>query len=103
MHAKSRLSSELIQIAHDNQVNDLAFPHEYSEVFATAGMGCIRVWHLATCRELLRISVPNLECNCITFAPVSRVWQCLLTVAFLAGLHAIPRAALGHGLRLVLG
>ncbi len=41
-----------------------------SEVFATAGMGYIRVWHLATCRELLRIAVPNLECFCVSFATV---------------------------------
>jgi hypothetical protein len=52
-------------------VSDLAFPAGYGEVFATASVGCIRVWHLLTCRELLRINVPNLTCNCVIFAPVS--------------------------------
>jgi cilia- and flagella-associated protein 52 len=61
------LTEELIQTAHADKINDMAFPHEYSEVFATAGTGQIRVWHLSSCRELLRINVPNLECHCITF------------------------------------
>lgn len=66
-----RFQDELIQTAHDDKINDLAFPYEYSEVFATAGVGYIRVWHLATCRELLRINVPNLECHCVAFTVVS--------------------------------
>jgi WD40 repeat protein len=66
-----RFADELLQTAHSEKINALAFPHEYSEVFATAGVGCIRVWHLTTCRELLRIAVPNLECHCVTFSTVS--------------------------------
>mmetsp|Transcript_4864 Transcript_4864/g.10439 ORF Transcript_4864/g.10439 Transcript_4864/m.10439 type:complete len:634 (-) Transcript_4864:766-2667(-) len=58
---------ELVQTAHAEKINDLAFPHEFSEVFATCGLGYIRVWHLATCRELLRIAVPNLEAQCVAF------------------------------------
>ena len=27
----------------------------------------IRIWHLDTCRELLRIVVPNLDCKCVAF------------------------------------
>ncbi|GLC39328.1 Cilia- and flagella-associated protein 52 [Pleodorina starrii] len=65
--ATGRLKEELIQTAHADKINGLAFPHEYSEVFATCGTGFIRLWHLTTCRELLRISVPNLECHCVTF------------------------------------
>ncbi|KAL6756928.1 WD40-repeat-containing domain protein [Haematococcus lacustris] len=64
----SKLTDELLQTSHAEKINDLSFPHEFSEVFATAGINFIRVWHLATCRELLRIAVPNLECNCIVFA-----------------------------------
>jgi WD40 repeat protein len=75
---RHRLTSELVQTSHSERVNDLAFPHEYSEVFATAGVGNIRVWHLATCRELLRIEVPNLECNCVIFSTV-RVCLCVST------------------------
>jgi len=66
-----RLSEELLQTAHAEKINALAFPVGYSEVFATAAPGCIRVWHLDSCRELLRISVPNLECKCLVFAVVS--------------------------------
>jgi WD40 repeat protein len=67
-----RLSEELVQTAHCDKVNSLAFPADYSDVFATCGTGYIRVWHLSTCRELLRITVPNLECLCVAFTPVSR-------------------------------
>lgn len=67
-----RLEFELVQTAHSEKVSDLAFPAGYGEVFATASVGCIRVWHLLTCRELLRINVPNLTCNCVIFAPVSQ-------------------------------
>lgn len=63
------MTEQLVQTAHMDKVNDLAFPYEYSEVFATCGIGYIRVWHLQTCRELLRIAVPNLECHCVAFTP----------------------------------
>lgn len=59
-----------MQTAHSDKISGLAFPHQYGEVFATCSLGCIRVWHLRGCRELLRISLPNLECRCVTFAPV---------------------------------
>lgn len=29
----------------------------------------MRVWHLPTCRELLRISLPNLDCKAVAFSP----------------------------------
>lgn len=60
-----------MQTAHSDKINALAFPEGYGEVFATAGPGGIRVWALATCKELLRIAVPNLECHCVAFKPVS--------------------------------
>ncbi len=68
-----RFVEELVQTAHSERVNDMAFPHEFSDVFATCGVGYIRVWHLATCRELLRISVPNLEAHCVTFSMVGGI------------------------------
>lgn len=64
----NRFVEELFLTAHSERVNGLAFPHELGEVFATCGVGYIRVWHLATCRELLRISVPNLEAHCVIFS-----------------------------------
>ena len=70
-----------MQTSHSERVNDLAFPYEFSDVFATCGLGCIRIWHLTTCRELLRISVPNLEAHCVTFSTVRKAvawrrWGC---------------------------
>jgi hypothetical protein len=59
-----------VQTAHSDKIFGLAFPASYGEVFATCSAGGIRVWHLAGCRELLRISLPNLDCKCVTFAPV---------------------------------
>jgi hypothetical protein len=66
-----RFEEQTVQTAHSDKISGLAFPDQYGEVFATCSLGCIRVWHLKGCRELLRISLPNLECRCITFAPVS--------------------------------
>mmetsp|Transcript_7857 Transcript_7857/g.22457 ORF Transcript_7857/g.22457 Transcript_7857/m.22457 type:complete len:631 (+) Transcript_7857:239-2131(+) len=63
------LQVELLQTAHSRKINDIAFPFMYSAVFATASRGEIRVWNIQTCRELLRIVVPNLECHCVRFLP----------------------------------
>ncbi|KAI8927862.1 WD40-repeat-containing domain protein [Entophlyctis helioformis] len=52
---------------HYSQINDICFPMESSDVFATASDTDIRIWNAHTSSELLRISVPNLECKCITF------------------------------------
>eukprot|EP00879_Flechtneria_rotunda_P026720 GHRR01028541.1.p1 GENE.GHRR01028541.1~~GHRR01028541.1.p1 ORF type:complete len:378 (+),score=118.14 GHRR01028541.1:71-1204(+) len=65
----NKFSSEVVQTAHSQKINGLAFPVQYGEVFVTCSAGSIRVWHLAGCRELLRINLPNLECKCVTFAP----------------------------------
>jgi hypothetical protein len=64
------MEAQLVQTAHSEAVTGLAFPAGYGEVFATASVGGIRVWHLPTCRELLRIAVPNLTCSAVIFAPV---------------------------------
>ena len=65
------MSAHLLHTAHAQRISDVTFPHAYSEVFASSGFGEIRVWHLQTRRELLRISVPNLDCLCIAFSQVS--------------------------------
>lgn len=70
-----RLSEDVVQTAHPDKIFGLAFPANYGEVFATCSAGGIRVWHLAGCRELLRISLPNLDCKCVTFAPVSTAYK----------------------------
>lgn len=54
---ENRLVCELEQTNHFEQINDIAFPAEYSALFATCS-GCdIRVWHATEYRELMRIQV----------------------------------------------
>jgi WD40 repeat protein len=59
---------ELRLTCHSDRINGVCFPGGYSELFATCADNDIRVWHLRTRAELLRIQVPNLECLCVTFA-----------------------------------
>jgi hypothetical protein len=68
--AACRFEEQIVQTAHSDKISGLAFPHQYAEVFATCSLGCIRVWHLRGCRELLRVSLPNLECRCLAFTQV---------------------------------
>lgn len=49
------------------KINDVCFPHHYSEVFATCGMNEIRIWNTKNRQELLRIEVPGVECNSVAF------------------------------------
>lgn len=58
---------EIRSTCHYDKVNDIAFPHEYSEVFGTCSRNDIRIWNSKTRQELLRIHVPNLECYCLGF------------------------------------
>jgi len=60
-------SADLKGTAHHDPINDCAFPKAYSELFATSAGSEIRVWHSRSMNELMRIRVPNLECNCIAF------------------------------------
>mmetsp|Transcript_9086 Transcript_9086/g.9044 ORF Transcript_9086/g.9044 Transcript_9086/m.9044 type:complete len:368 (-) Transcript_9086:27-1130(-) len=63
------LKAELRNTCHYERINDIAFPLNYSEVFATCSINDIRVWNARNRQELLRIQVQNLECNCIGFTP----------------------------------
>ncbi|CAG9315816.1 unnamed protein product [Blepharisma stoltei] len=63
------LKAELRNTCHYERINDVAFPLNYSEVFATCSINDIRVWNARNRQELLRIQVQNLECNCIGFTP----------------------------------
>ncbi|KAI8436343.1 hypothetical protein MSG28_004377 [Choristoneura fumiferana] len=53
---------------HRCAINDIAFPRGMSGVFATAGAGDVRVWCVATCQELLRVTVPNFTCSAVLFS-----------------------------------
>lgn len=54
--------------ANFSGVCDSSCDRNYSEVFATASKDDIRVWHTETCKELLRISVPNFTCSTVKFS-----------------------------------
>ncbi|KAL4465728.1 hypothetical protein ABPG72_015129 [Tetrahymena utriculariae] len=62
-----KLNPELRNTCHYERINDIAFPYNYSDVFATCSTTDIRVWNARNRQELLRIQVPNLECYCVTF------------------------------------
>jgi WD40 repeat protein len=53
--------------SHYAVVNDVCFPQDSSDIFATASDTDIRIWNATNNRELVRIAVPNLECKCIIF------------------------------------
>jgi WD40 repeat protein len=63
-----QLRPELRNTCHYEKINDIAFPYNYSEVFATCSLNDIRVWNARNRQELLRVQVPNLECFCVTFS-----------------------------------
>ena len=65
----STLVSEIRNTCHYDRVNDVCFPKDYSDVFATCSKNDVRIWNSKTRQELLRIHVPNLECFCIGFMP----------------------------------
>lgn len=62
-----QLNAELRNTCHYSKINDVAFPYNYSDLFATCSVNDIRIWNAKNRQELLRIQVPNLECNCVAF------------------------------------
>jgi len=57
---------ELRSSSHFGRINDVAFPKGYSDLFVTASVNDIRVWHARNQNELLRIQLKNLECLCVS-------------------------------------
>lgn len=53
---------------HTSAVYDLAFPPDYSKVFATASKNDVRVWSVDTLQELLRVTVRNCSCSGVLFS-----------------------------------
>jgi len=47
----------LLKTCHKNDVNDIVFPANKNELFATAGVGDVRIWQTTTGKELRRIEV----------------------------------------------
>ncbi|KAH7823813.1 putative WD repeat-containing protein 16 [Monocercomonoides exilis] len=64
------MKASLKGTCHTGPVTGVAFPLSTSEIFASCSQsGDIRLWHMATGNELLRIEVPNQECLCVCFNP----------------------------------
>jgi WD40 repeat protein len=59
------MSTELRGTCHFDRINDVCFPKDFHKVFVTCSVNDIRVWNALRRQELLRIQVPNLECNCV--------------------------------------
>ena len=62
------LEMHLKASSHFSKINSVAFPNDYSEVFATCGQEQVRVWSTDTKKELLRMCVPHVECFDIDFS-----------------------------------
>lgn len=67
------LSADLSKVAmvatcHSGPVNQVIFPEGSGDLIVTASTGDLRVWHLPTARELLRVKLPTLACLscCVT-------------------------------------
>ncbi|KAL1517593.1 hypothetical protein ABEB36_001334 [Hypothenemus hampei] len=59
--------AKLILTCHTSVIHDVAFPHNFSEVFATASSDSVRIWSMSTMQELLRICVRNFSCSRVVF------------------------------------
>lgn len=91
---------KLLKTCHTSTINDIAFPHDFSSCFATAGHETIRIWSSTKRQELLRIIVPNFTSKAVVFAydgkSIVSAWNDGLIRAFtpLTGklIYAIPNA-----------
>ena len=61
----STFTPELRGTCHYDEIFDLKFPRNCSELFVTASVQDIRVWNAPQREELLRIKVPNISCFAI--------------------------------------
>ncbi|CAG9771369.1 unnamed protein product [Ceutorhynchus assimilis] len=64
----NNFNAALIVSCHTSTIYDIAFPTNFSEVFATASHNNVRVWSMTTMQELLRICVRNFTCSSVVFA-----------------------------------
>lgn len=61
------LQTELRATCHCSPIKQIVFPNEFSDLFATCAHGDVRLWNAVTHAELLRVQVPNVTCQCMTF------------------------------------
>jgi WD40 repeat protein len=57
------LEPELRSTAHHTPVTSACFPQGCSDLLLTSGFGNIRIWNIRNNREVLRVQVPNANCN----------------------------------------
>lgn len=58
--------ADLLSTAHVEGVKDVIFPRDCSDLFVTCSSGGdVRVWNAKKRAEILRVRVPNLECNAV--------------------------------------
>lgn len=61
--------ADLLSTAHASRVKDVVFAAGCSDLFVTCSMGGdVRVWNAKNRTELLRIRVPNLECESVVIS-----------------------------------
>nr|XP_029732385.1 cilia- and flagella-associated protein 52-like [Aedes albopictus] len=95
-----KTSLRLLKTCHTNAVYDIAFPYNFSLVFATSSHESIRIWSTSRMQELLRIVVPNFASSSIVFSrdgkSIISAWNDGVIRAFtpLSGklIYAIPNA-----------
>ncbi|MGH0168710.1 UNVERIFIED_CONTAM: hypothetical protein FKN15_055201 [Acipenser sinensis] len=56
-----------VKFSNNNDAVFITAGNGTSELFATCSKNDIRVWHSDTCKELLRITVPNMTCHAVEF------------------------------------
>lgn len=66
-YVNQKLEATLVSTCHSKRINDVAYPNGTSEIIATCSVNDIRLWNAYKGRELVRIKLPNLECNCVCF------------------------------------
>lgn len=57
--------AELKMSCHHGPINDVTFPRGCPDLIVSASVGDVRVWNVRSKQELLRVQVPNLECQCV--------------------------------------
>ncbi|CAH1965474.1 unnamed protein product [Acanthoscelides obtectus] len=63
-----KFEAALVFTGHTTTIHCIAFPHNFSEVFATASKNSVRIWESSSVQELLRICVQNFSCSSVAFA-----------------------------------
>ena len=66
------IAPELRNTCHYEKINDVTFPHGYSELFATCSLNDIRIWNAKSRQELLRIEVQPFIRFLRNFLPIIR-------------------------------